>query len=373
MAVFLGANGTGKSTFFDVFRFLSDALRNNVKTAINNRGGFKEVITRNETGDIEFELKFRNSTDQAGEKSPLITYFLQIGLEGSEVIVKKEQLKYRRGQHGQPWLFLDFEKGEGMAITNEEAYQDQHVEAIRDSQKLDAPNILAIKGLGQFQKFKAVSGFRKLLENWYIANFQIPDAKRSQEIGVAEHLSTTGDNLALVADYMYENHRASFEAILKKMSERVPGIEQVKAEKTIDGRIILQFKDGAFKDPFISRFVSDGTLKMFAYLILLHDPNKRPLLCIEEPENYLYPDLLYALAEEFRLYAHSHGQIFITSHSPDFVNALNIEEVYWLVKKNGVTAIQRALDDPNIRSLVDAGDKLGYLWMQDYFTDNDPK
>ena len=59
MCVFLGANGSGKSTLFDVLGFLSDALKSNVKIAINKRGGFDEVISRNSTGEIEFEIKFR--------------------------------------------------------------------------------------------------------------------------------------------------------------------------------------------------------------------------------------------------------------------------------------------------------------------------
>lgn len=76
MCVFLGANGSGKTTFFEVFGFLSDALKNNVSIAINRRGGFKEVISRDSKGDIEFEIKFRN-TELEGKLSPLITYQLK--------------------------------------------------------------------------------------------------------------------------------------------------------------------------------------------------------------------------------------------------------------------------------------------------------
>ncbi len=55
---------------------------------------------------------------------------------------------------------------------------------------------------------------------------------------------------------------------------------------------LLRFQDGTFKDPFIARYVSDGTIKMVAYLVLLHDPNPHPFLCIEEPENQLSPKLI---------------------------------------------------------------------------------
>ena len=161
--------------------------------------------------------------------------------------------------------------------------------------------------------------------------------------------------------------------ILDKMKERVPGIDKVEAKETIDGRIVLQFSDGSFKDPFISRFVSDGTIKMFAYLVLLNDPKPHPLLCIEEPENYLHPELLIELAEEFRDYANRGGQVFISSHSPDFVNALELEELFWLQKTNGFTNIKRASEDNAISGLFKDGDKLGYLWKQGYFIGSGPK
>ena len=126
---------------------------------------------------------------------------------------------------------------------------------------------------------------------------------------------------------MYDNHRKIFQEILDAMATRVPGVSKIEAQETEDGRIVLKFQDGNFKDPFASRYVSDGTIKMFTYLILLKDPEKHALLCVEEPENQLYPQLLFELAEEFRLYSEEGGQVFISTHSPDFLNAVRLEAV----------------------------------------------
>jgi predicted ATPase len=52
------------------------------------------------------------------------------------------------------------------------------------------------------------------------------------------------------------------------MKQRVPGVSKVEAKETDDGRLILKFQDESFHDPFIARYVSDGTIKMFAYLVL---------------------------------------------------------------------------------------------------------
>ena len=106
---------------------------------------------------------------------------------------------------------------------------------------------------------------------------------------------------------------------------------------------------------------------MFAYLLLLSDPNPHPLLCIKEPENQLYPDLLYELAEEFRSYTEAGGQVYISTHSPSFVNGVQLEELFWLVKVDGFTQIKRASDDELLRDLVAEGDLPGYLWKQGLF------
>ena len=369
MAVFLGANGSGKSTLFDVFGFLHDALIDNVRAAITKRGGYREVVSRGEKGPIEFEIKFR---PKPGE--PVVTYDLIIGLDKKGIpVVKREILKYRRGQKGKPWHFLDFSEGIGVAITNEMEYGLPDAEPEREDQKLDSPDILAIKGLGQFQKFPQIAAFRRLIEGWHVSDFHIQAARASQDAGYSEHLSPTGENLPLVAQFMYEHYQEQFQEILTKMSQRVPGIEDVRATETADGRIVLQFQDGSFKDPFVARYVSDGTIKMFAYLLLLHDTQPHPLLCIEEPENQLHPDLLRELAEEFRSYSERGGQVFISTHSPDFVNGVEITELFWLTKVNGFSVIQRASENDLVLRLIKEGDLPGSLWKQGFFEGAGPK
>jgi predicted ATPase len=185
MYVFLGANGSGKTTLFDVSVFLNDALQNNVTVAINRRGGFNELISRgcSENDKIEFEIKFR-SPPVNDSQPPLVTYFLEIGYENGKAIVEREILKYRRGQYGQPWKFMDFKRGEGTVISNEEEYGKKDVKDEREYQKLSSPDILALKELGQCEKYRVISSFRILLENWYVSNFKIDYGRTVSETGI---------------------------------------------------------------------------------------------------------------------------------------------------------------------------------------------
>lgn len=363
LCVLVGANGTGKSTLFDVFSFLKDALSMNVGKAVAKRGGYKELASRGFADEpIEITLQFR--LEITGIER-LVTYMLTLAPDSmGRAVVSREVLRYKRGAYGTPFHFLDFRYGKGYSITNEEDFSKADETLNREEQELDAQDILAIKGLGQFERFKAASAFRLMIENWHISDFHVSEARPSQEDGFAEHLSTRGDNLPLVANFLFEHHPDRFAHVLQSMQQRVPGVSVVEPRQTEDGRLVLRFQDGSFKDPFVARHVSDGTIKMFAYLVLLNDPKPYPLLAVEEPENQLYPELLPELAEEFRDYARRGGQVFISSHSPDFLNALTLDEIYCLRKEQGFTRISKASDSANLRALFDAGDLPGYLWKQ---------
>ena len=189
----------------------------------------------------------------------------------------------------------------------------------------------------------------------------------------ANKASNTKNGRALVIEFLHKKHPKIFRKILRKLRRRVPGITKVESKQTEEGRILLRFRDGAFKDPFLARHVSDGTIKMLAYLTLLHDPEPHPLLCVEEPENQLYPTLLWELAEEFRSYANRGGQVIVSTHSPDFLNAAQLEEVFWLQKEGGYTKIRRASEDDQVAAYMQDGDQMGYLWKQGFFRGVDPE
>jgi predicted ATPase len=363
IAVFVGKNGVGKSTLFDVFGFLHDSVVSDVKTAFQKRGGFNEVISLDQIGNISFKIQFRPHI-----KDPLSTYELAVGLNNNNLpVVKSEVLRLRRGSKGLPWRVLEFHEGKGFAaegiLTDYNSLKNAKRETV-----LTAPHILAIKALGNMADFIAVSQFCRLIEDWFVSDFHIDDARAVQMVEFAPHISNTGDNLASVAKYMAENHPLIFKSVIERMSLRVPGVSDITAQPSEDGRMILRFKDSIFNKPFVSSYVSDGTIKMFTYLLLLSDPERHSLLCVEEPENQLYPKLLGGLIEEFRDYSigdegENPGQVFISTHSPDLLDAVELNELYCFEKgADSFTTIKRAADSEQIRAFVEAGDSLGYLW-----------
>jgi predicted ATPase len=363
LTVFLGPNGSGKSTVFDVFAFLSECFTSGLRKAWDKRGRFKELRTRGAEGPIVIELKYREQ-----KKSPIITYHLAIDERIKGPFVYEEWLQWRRGQKGQPFKFLDFHGGRGKVISGE---LPDHKDARIDEQ-LDSPEMVAVNTLGQFARHPRVSALRRFITGWYLSYLNADSTRGIPEAGPQERLSSTGDNLPNVIQYLKEQHENRLTELLQVLSRRVPRLEKVDAEIMQDGRLLLQIKDAPFDRPVMAKFVSDGTLKMLSYLTLLYDPEPPQLIGIEEPENYLHPRLLPELAEECRNAA-ARSQLLVTTHSPFFVNGLRPDEL-WVLFRNekGFTQARKAEDMKGIREFMDQGAKLGNLWMEGYFDAGDP-
>ncbi len=391
MTAVIGKNGVGKSTLFDAFGFLSDCLKGGVEEACDarGRGGFERLRSQGEEGSIEFQIYYKEDYN-----SRPITYELAIDLDtDNRPYVKKERLRQRRkGQKtGWPFSFLILDEGKGIVWKGEEEGKQveegqDHFDLLKLIEKiqreadeesketelveLNDKRKLGIATLGSLKQHPRISLFRRFIEGWYLSYFT-PDAARSLPLaGPQKHLNIHGDNLGNVVQFMEREHSKKFQNILNSISRKIPGIEKISTEKSPDNRLLLKFNDRGFQDPFYVQQMSDGTLKVFAYLLLLEDPSPPPFICIEEPENGLYHKLLETLAQEFRKHAtgqRGRSQIFITTHQPYFVDALQPEEV-WILEKgdDGFSRIKRASDNPLIKNLVSEGLPLGSLWYSDY-------
>lgn len=357
LTVLLGPNGSGKSTLFDIFSFLSDCFRVGLRNAWDRRGRAREIRTRGSTGPVVIEIKYREHPD-----FPLITYHLAIDEEEKGPVVVEEWLQWRRGQRGKPFRFLEYRYGEGQVISGE--MPDE--KAQRVSVPLRSPDLIAVNTLGQIADHPRVAALREFITDWYLSYLSLADTRGQPEAGPQERLSRTGDNLPNVVQFLKEQHPEALQRIEQILRQRVPRLAGVVTDIMPDGRLLLQIKDAPFDQPILSRFASDGTLKMLAYLTILHGPNPPRFIGIEEPENFLYPHLLPGLAEECRAAA-EYAQILISTHSPTFVNHFHPEEVLVLSRdEQGYTQVTRAADIQGVQSFLTQGARLGDLWMENY-------
>ena len=368
MIAVIGPNGAGKSSLMDVFGFIGDCLREGVEAACDapHRGGFERLRTRGESGAMRFEIYYKEET-----QSRPISYTLEVDVDDRGLpFVSYERLRQgRKGQRvGKPFSFAEFQNGKGFAWAGQSTATDEGNEKVEV--ELEDPRRLAIATLGNLTAHERIVAFREVLEGWYLSYF-VPDLARGLPMsGAQKHLNRRGDNLANYLQYLERQLGPKLNPLLASLAGKVPGMQSVQAERQPDGRLLLHFGERGYVDPFYPQDMSDGTLKLLAYLLLLADPDPAPLVGIEEPENGLHHQLLEGLATEMKRHAEAKGgpQVLVTTHSTYFVDALTPEEV-WVLSKDadGFSQATRAADVANVRELAREGIPLGSLWYSEHF------
>jgi|GEM_PF-3193814 len=324
LTVFIGRNGTGKSTLFEVFWFLKMCLESNSKPAFDKLGGYKNVISKgHEDENIRIELEFDTDYSYVAEFTASLTV--------------REFLNHRS-----PFLEqeikspIKWDNHLSVKIIHPSSYPEQIpvVEAIRRFSFSDFDDN-SIKG--------------------------IPLA-----YDVTTDVSPDGANLMVVAHNLYEKHPDRFKIIVERMKRHIPGISDIEMKKTEDERVIMKINDGAFKDAILSKYASDGTMRLFAYLCMFANPSPPSLLCVEEPERQIANDIMPYFAEYLYEYSEN-GQIFVASHSAEMLNYINLEDAVILTKKDGFATASHLKDNPDVVEAIEYGDKLGRMWNQGFF------
>lgn len=364
-ACFIGPNGSGKSSLLDVFGFIADCMLEGVEPACDkpHRGGFERLRTQGASGAISFELFF----DDDDPARPIV-YDFKINLKDGVPVVVSENLRQRRQSQtrGKPYYFLKLADGDGKAWVGETVEGDNVGATIA----LADLSRLGLTTLGNLSEHPRIVRLREYVQQWYLSYF-VPDAARKQPpAGAQRWLDREGTNIANVLQYFQRTHPKQFKSIVAQIVASIPGLAGLRVEESSDKRLLLRFDEHGYRYPFYQQSMSDGTLKMLAYALLLADPAPRPFIGIEEPENGLYIVLIEHLARLF--VEHTEGssptQIFVTTHLPYFVDALQPEQV-WIMRKDrrGRSKATRVADLANVSELNKQGIPLGAQWYSNHF------
>jgi predicted ATPase len=369
----IGANGTGKSTLMDALGFVGDCLQEGVQAACDKpqRGGFERLRTQGVLGPIQFEIRYRENAD-----SRPISYTLHINGDrhGRPVVVYERLRQRRKGQSsGRPHSFLLIEGGRGTVWAGEASASAEGTR--HDQVSMSDRQVLGIATLGTLADHPRIAAFRAFLSGWYLSYF-VPDLARNQPMSGAEpHLDRTGENLGKYLQFIQRSNPDAFRAMLDRIARKIPGLVRIEPFTAPDRRLLLAFHATGYADPFFQQDMSDGTLKLLAYMLLMEDPDPAPLIGIEEPENGLHHQLLADLAREFKDFARKAKgpQVLVTTHAPNFVDALTPNEV-WILEKggDGFSTLARAADIRGVKALFDEGIPMGSLWFSNHFGTGQP-
>ena len=359
--VIIGANGSGKSNFIDAIDLMRAAPcaseSSNASAIVRDGGGVGEWIwtaAEDDTGaSIEAVL------DHPGRETDLryMMRFADAGEDRFEIREERVEDAFPSGGRNDPHFF--YRRIDGKSVLEENGVHREF-----GNGKLHAgTSILAhckdpelypeLAWLGQtFEKIRVYRewnfGRNTVLREPQIA--EQPDA----------HLAPNAGNFGLVLLRLCREPEVK-ERILKALRKLYDGIDDfyLLVER---GKIQLFIQEGSHAAPV--KRLSDGTLRYLSLLAILCHPDPGPLICIEEPELGMHPDIVMTIAN-LLVEASEHTQLVVTTHSDFLVDVLTKQPESVFVAENDADGTQlERLEAEKIKPwLKDYNNSLGDFWM----------
>ena len=359
--VLIGPNGSGKSNLIEVVDLLK-AAPSDIMAPIRAGGGGDNWIWRGEPKTKEARVEVVVDRPASPSKKQLLRYCLAFGHTYFGMLTLNEEIGdvgRNEDSKGSPLHYLDSRSG-NVTLT----YRDQNGkrrlrELLPSDIKVDQSVLSQLKDPVQYPELTSIGfGFSgiHLYREWSFG--RNTPLRYPQKADLPNHsLGEDGRNLGMVLNRL-EGDSRSKRRLLTELRKLFSGIDDYYVQVEA-GSVQVFLKEGNVPIPAIR--LSDGTLRYLCLLAILCHPSVPQMICIEEPELGLHPDILPGLADLLRE-ASERCQIIITTHSDVLVDALTDtpESVVVCEKEEGQTKLKRLNKDD--LSLWLEKYRLGDLW-----------
>lgn len=352
----IGTNGSGKSNLIEAICLLrsSPNASQGLQSVVRQGGGVQEWIwkgARDNTASVAAVV-----TGLVGQQP--LRHFVEFHAADKRFNLSDERIENQHSDYGKDQPFFFYKYQEGKPVVNQNGQQRglkrETVEADLSilAQRKDPEQYPEITHLGQ--QYNGVRAYRE----WSFGRntiFRMPQSVDARNDRLEEDFS----NLGLFLNRMRRSPKAKTE-ILQYLHDLYEGVDDF--DVSIEGGTVqVFFIEGGFDVP--ATRLSDGTLRYLCLLAILCDPNPPPLICIEEPELGLHPDILPKIAD-LLVEASRRTQLIVTTHSDILIDAMTErpEAVIVCEKHEGQTQMRRLSSD-DLKVWLEKY-RLGQLWMR---------
>ena len=308
LTIIVGANATGKSNCLKALEFLNELVRNgSPPNAIRIRENY--LRTNIDSNNLTLEINLEE------DKIP-INYELTLAVKGNVCSFAQENLKIDKIK------VINITDNQGKILDedgqNEQVYQSQ-------------TGNLALKSAGNFGKKPRTSNLHNFIDEWKFYNFSPNDIKRKNEfLPVLSELLADKYSISNLDPVGFQSQAFLLNWSLSQ-KEKFQEINQEFTEylgislKVMDDDSTIKVQEIDGKEVNLSD-LSDGTLRIIAYFILLHQDNLPPVIGIEEPERNLHPAILTTVASILKKLSQK-TQVIITTHSSQLLDCFSSDEI----------------------------------------------
>ena len=358
--VLIGTNASGKSNLIEAMGVLK-ATPTDLVAPIRQGGGISDFLWKGEKGtptakieaildypERTMPLRYQISLTAVGQRLEVVDEAIE-DMEPRYSCESNPFFYYRHNNWGRPVINV-IEDNEQQTrklrtLRREDIIPDQSIL----SQRKDPEQYPELSYLGN--KFADIGLYR----NWQTGRDLL--SRKAQQTDLPEHpLLEDGGNLGLVLNNL--QYQLGSREIIEKLKLFYDAAEELSI-KIYGGTVQIFIRETGLIQPIPATRLSDGTLRYLFLIALLLDPTPPPLICIEEPEIGLHPDILPAIAEML-IAASQRTQLIVTTHSDALVSALSPESVLICDRDDRGSHLNR-LDGDRLKKWLD-NYSLGDLW-----------
>ncbi len=364
LTVLIGPNASGKSNFANSLSFLSEVYSFGLETAVKRKGGYENIALRRKSRSrsaVEFSVSLVFDETIKSKRF----YFYPTSKSGKGKLLLKHRFSFKaKSRDIKSDFMVAFEefsvydlksKGEFLARiyrneNNEIVYEEnksteftkplkESLDFLTDGSSRIGRQELFLSNLRYFSIQFLLS---EEIREWQIFQFSSQQSRLSGVPTPNPQLSTDGENLPALVDWLKTHQKDKWEVVLSTMREVVESIEDITTDYLHNQRLGLFFHESGYGRPWTAEDVSDGTILTLAILCSTADP-RSSLILIEELENSLHPWIIRVLVDSFRKLS-KEKNIILTTHSPILIDMLEPKEI-WTVSKPGTeTKIEKLID-----------------------------
>jgi predicted ATPase len=370
--VLIGPNNAGKSNVFDCLSLLSELTRYQQGEPVQSRGGFSSIVWNGEIKSsigIEISGHEPSFADQQGDRYRFkydvhmaggpthfqVTsehFWVQPVLPAGGAISPAERDLRGAGPDGRVLLEYPVEQdmARGTGPSGKVLWTGRYGLGLSSNLTSFADPI----------RFPLLGDFALQVKEWAFYNFVPSLMERPLQVRKDLRLQEYGENFGAVLHSHHAEFGANFREIQEWLQRAMPEVSEVLSGLTEQGQTYAQIEEKGLKVRIPSWAMSDGTVRFLAHLLVVFGASRPPLVCFEEPENYIHPHLLELLAHLLKK-ASTRSQILLSTHSPYLLNFLEPEDIIIVQKHEGATEASSPRDAAAIKeALKTLG--LGEMW-----------
>jgi predicted ATPase len=353
--VIIGPNGSGKSNLLESIELLRSAPEQLLKP-IREGGGVRDWLWKGGKGTPTASLNVVISNPRGPQSLRYQLSFTEVGQRFEIVDEVVENEKPDGPKHPLPYFYYHLNNGrpalnvKGTRRTIQQ--EDVDLEKSILSQRRDPEQYPEITYLGQ------ILGKIRLYREWSFGRYTTPRLPQKADLP-NDVLEADASNLGLVLNRLRRDPQVK-QRLLAALQALYKGIDDYDVQIE-GGTVQVFFHEGRFTVP--ATRLSDGTLRYLCLLAILCHPNPPPLICIEEPELGLHPDVLPTLAELLKE-ASERTQVIVTTHSDVLVDAMSdCPEAVLVAEKSEQGTVLTRLDAQKLKPWLEKY-RLGQLWTR---------